>query len=171
MVTIEENAKMTDCYFEKKDWRACTSEVSLSHLAHNFFLQLFFTSFLAMGESSPDAVLIVTRCSSSKSAGSGTETKSEHLPRMHRWPLVKPKYVQHVLTSPCINRNTPIQPLVSCNAASHSHRIVGLMCDKLTPRKSYLQSAAPLLCLYTLHSAPIDANLTGDPSFSPFCTS
>ncbi|KAM3458122.1 hypothetical protein MY3296_000772 [Beauveria thailandica] len=22
----EENAKMTDCYFEKKDWRACTSE-------------------------------------------------------------------------------------------------------------------------------------------------
>ncbi|KAJ4150368.1 hypothetical protein LMH87_011120 [Akanthomyces muscarius] len=23
----EENAKMTDCYFEKKDWRACTSEM------------------------------------------------------------------------------------------------------------------------------------------------
>ncbi|KAJ9659883.1 hypothetical protein H2201_007141 [Coniosporium apollinis] len=24
----QENAKMTDCYFEKKDWRACKSEVS-----------------------------------------------------------------------------------------------------------------------------------------------
>ncbi|TQV97857.1 hypothetical protein IF1G_03600 [Cordyceps javanica] len=23
----EENAKMTDCYFDKKDWRACTSEM------------------------------------------------------------------------------------------------------------------------------------------------
>ena len=27
----EENAKMTDCYFEKKDWRACAGEVSLFH--------------------------------------------------------------------------------------------------------------------------------------------
>ena len=24
----DENAKMTDCYFEKKDWRACKDEVS-----------------------------------------------------------------------------------------------------------------------------------------------
>ncbi|CEJ93976.1 Putative CHCH domain-containing protein [[Torrubiella] hemipterigena] len=23
----DENAKMTDCYFEKKDWRACTKEM------------------------------------------------------------------------------------------------------------------------------------------------
>ncbi|EON67817.1 hypothetical protein W97_07072 [Coniosporium apollinis CBS 100218] len=23
----QENAKMTDCYFEKKDWRACKSEM------------------------------------------------------------------------------------------------------------------------------------------------
>ncbi|PNY26398.1 CHCH domain-containing protein [Tolypocladium capitatum] len=23
----EENAKMTDCYFEKKDWRACAAEL------------------------------------------------------------------------------------------------------------------------------------------------
>ncbi|KAM0307911.1 hypothetical protein ACHAPM_000644 [Fusarium culmorum] len=23
----DENAKMTDCYFEKKDWRACTAEM------------------------------------------------------------------------------------------------------------------------------------------------
>ncbi|KAJ3472164.1 hypothetical protein NLG97_g11230 [Lecanicillium saksenae] len=27
MAVTEENAKMTDCYFEKKDWRACTSEM------------------------------------------------------------------------------------------------------------------------------------------------
>ncbi|ATY58560.1 CHCH domain-containing [Cordyceps militaris] len=25
----EENAKMTDCYFEKKDWRVCASEMQL----------------------------------------------------------------------------------------------------------------------------------------------
>ncbi len=25
---LDENAKMTDCYFEKKDWRACAAEVS-----------------------------------------------------------------------------------------------------------------------------------------------
>ncbi|KAK5654670.1 hypothetical protein OQA88_6993 [Cercophora sp. LCS_1] len=24
----DENAKMTDCYYEKKDWRACKEEVS-----------------------------------------------------------------------------------------------------------------------------------------------
>ncbi|CAG9943620.1 unnamed protein product [Clonostachys rosea f. rosea IK726] len=24
----DENAKMTDCYFEKKDWRACTEEMA-----------------------------------------------------------------------------------------------------------------------------------------------
>lgn len=29
-VGTDENAKMTDCYFEKKDWRACTAEASLS---------------------------------------------------------------------------------------------------------------------------------------------
>ncbi|PFH61634.1 hypothetical protein XA68_16809 [Ophiocordyceps unilateralis] len=23
----EENAKLTDCYFDKKDWRACTAEM------------------------------------------------------------------------------------------------------------------------------------------------
>ncbi|KJZ78570.1 hypothetical protein HIM_01961 [Hirsutella minnesotensis 3608] len=23
----EENSKMTDCYFDKKDWRACTAEM------------------------------------------------------------------------------------------------------------------------------------------------
>ncbi|KAF4871379.1 Cytochrome oxidase assembly factor 4 [Colletotrichum siamense] len=23
----DENAKLTDCYFEKKDWRQCTAEV------------------------------------------------------------------------------------------------------------------------------------------------
>ncbi|XP_044719029.1 uncharacterized protein HRG_07594 [Hirsutella rhossiliensis] len=23
----DENAKMTDCYFEKRDWRACTAEM------------------------------------------------------------------------------------------------------------------------------------------------
>jgi hypothetical protein len=26
----DENAKMTDCYYEKKDWRACKDEVGLS---------------------------------------------------------------------------------------------------------------------------------------------
>ncbi|EWY89039.1 hypothetical protein FOYG_10018 [Fusarium oxysporum NRRL 32931] len=25
----DENAKMTDCYFEKKDWRACAADVSI----------------------------------------------------------------------------------------------------------------------------------------------
>lgn len=25
--TLDENMKMTDCYFEKKDWRKCTAEV------------------------------------------------------------------------------------------------------------------------------------------------
>ncbi|TGO80695.1 hypothetical protein BELL_0002g00170 [Botrytis elliptica] len=25
--TAEENSKMTDCYFEKKDWRLCKAEV------------------------------------------------------------------------------------------------------------------------------------------------
>jgi len=25
---IDENAKLTDCYYEKKDWRACKQEVS-----------------------------------------------------------------------------------------------------------------------------------------------
>ncbi|KAJ3509053.1 hypothetical protein NM208_g15723 [Fusarium decemcellulare] len=24
---LDENAKMTDCYFEKKDWRACAAEM------------------------------------------------------------------------------------------------------------------------------------------------
>ncbi|TLD37508.1 hypothetical protein E2P81_ATG04320 [Venturia nashicola] len=28
----EENAKMTDCYFETRDWRACKKEVRLSRL-------------------------------------------------------------------------------------------------------------------------------------------
>ena len=28
-MVVDENAKMTDCYFEKKDWRACAEEVSL----------------------------------------------------------------------------------------------------------------------------------------------
>lgn len=27
VAATDENAKMTDCYFEKKDWRACTAEV------------------------------------------------------------------------------------------------------------------------------------------------
>lgn len=25
---IDENTKLTDCYYEKKDWRACKQEVS-----------------------------------------------------------------------------------------------------------------------------------------------
>ena len=28
MGELDENAKLTDCYFDKKDWRACTAEVS-----------------------------------------------------------------------------------------------------------------------------------------------
>jgi hypothetical protein len=28
MFLIDENAKLTDCYYEKKDWRACKQEVS-----------------------------------------------------------------------------------------------------------------------------------------------
>jgi hypothetical protein len=27
---IVENTKLTDCYYEKKDWRACKQEVSLN---------------------------------------------------------------------------------------------------------------------------------------------
>lgn len=30
LINLDENAKMTDCYFEKKDWRACTAEASFS---------------------------------------------------------------------------------------------------------------------------------------------
>jgi hypothetical protein len=26
---LDENAKLTDCYYEKKDWRVCTEEVSI----------------------------------------------------------------------------------------------------------------------------------------------
>lgn len=26
----EENSKMTDCYFEKKDWRLCKAEVCIN---------------------------------------------------------------------------------------------------------------------------------------------
>ncbi|KAL6892898.1 hypothetical protein HDV57DRAFT_205505 [Trichoderma longibrachiatum] len=29
-LTTDENAKMTDCYYEKKDWRACAKEASPS---------------------------------------------------------------------------------------------------------------------------------------------
>ena len=32
LINLDENAKMTDCYFEKKDWRACTAEVSLLNI-------------------------------------------------------------------------------------------------------------------------------------------
>ena len=31
MVRLDENAKLTDCYFEKKDWRACKEEVRFEH--------------------------------------------------------------------------------------------------------------------------------------------
>lgn len=34
----EENAKMTDCYFETKDWRACKKEVR--HLSRLHYLNL-----------------------------------------------------------------------------------------------------------------------------------
>ena len=27
LTDLDENARMTDCYFEKKDWRACAAEV------------------------------------------------------------------------------------------------------------------------------------------------
>ena len=27
-VPVDENMKLTDCYYEKKDWRACKNEVS-----------------------------------------------------------------------------------------------------------------------------------------------
>ena len=32
LINLDENAKMTDCYFEKKDWRACTAEVSFLNI-------------------------------------------------------------------------------------------------------------------------------------------
>ncbi|KAF3050204.1 hypothetical protein E8E11_008296 [Didymella keratinophila] len=28
LTPADENAKLTDCYYEKKDWRACKAEVS-----------------------------------------------------------------------------------------------------------------------------------------------
>jgi hypothetical protein len=28
---------MTDCYYEKKDWRACKKEVSRGHVPHTVF--------------------------------------------------------------------------------------------------------------------------------------
>jgi len=30
----DENLKLTDCYFEKKDWRACKREVSICLVSH-----------------------------------------------------------------------------------------------------------------------------------------
>lgn len=29
MLVVEENTRMNDCYFDKRDWRACKDEVSL----------------------------------------------------------------------------------------------------------------------------------------------
>jgi cytochrome c oxidase assembly factor 4 len=31
MSLLDENMKMTDCYFEKKDWRLCKNEVRCFH--------------------------------------------------------------------------------------------------------------------------------------------
>lgn len=28
LIPVDENANLTDCYYEKKDWRACKAEVS-----------------------------------------------------------------------------------------------------------------------------------------------
>lgn len=42
---VEENAKMTDCYFEKKDWRACASEVCRIQSCkddHGLLLELYY---------------------------------------------------------------------------------------------------------------------------------
>lgn len=38
---LDENSKMTDCYFEKKDWRACAEEVSLQFAMLQFMLSLY----------------------------------------------------------------------------------------------------------------------------------
>lgn len=35
----EENMKMTDCYFEKKDWRQCKDEASCQLSTIAFFLE------------------------------------------------------------------------------------------------------------------------------------
>ncbi|UKZ67307.1 uncharacterized protein TrAtP1_008470 [Trichoderma atroviride] len=32
----DENMRMTDCYYEKKDWRACAKEASYSDYIFNF---------------------------------------------------------------------------------------------------------------------------------------
>jgi hypothetical protein len=37
---LEENAKMTDCYYETKDWRACKKEVRHPSLLLSFDLDL-----------------------------------------------------------------------------------------------------------------------------------
>lgn len=36
----EENAKMTDCYFETRDWRACKNEVRHLSRLHHIHLQI-----------------------------------------------------------------------------------------------------------------------------------
>ena len=46
LINLDENAKMTDCYFEKKDWRACTAEVS--SLSILLFYSIISTRTLSM---------------------------------------------------------------------------------------------------------------------------
>lgn len=47
LINLDENAKMTDCYFEKKDWRACTAEVS--SLSILLFYSIISTRTLYVG--------------------------------------------------------------------------------------------------------------------------
>lgn len=69
----EENAKMTDCYYETKDWRACKKEVR-----HPSRLDSFeFHSGLNQTVANVDI-----RWRSSASAGNAMEMRSELIPRI-----------------------------------------------------------------------------------------
>ncbi|KAH7040909.1 uncharacterized protein B0I36DRAFT_16728 [Microdochium trichocladiopsis] len=77
----DENAKLTDCYFDKKDWRQCTQEASLSTIGAAAWIR---------ADGRPLAPVTECRWPRSRSAGRGTtmtrglrQKTHEHSPQHH----------------------------------------------------------------------------------------
>ena len=68
----EENAKLTDCYFDKKDWRQCAQEASFIAVLFPLLLMTWLT---------PELRSAACRWSHSRSAGNGTTTTNGLQPR------------------------------------------------------------------------------------------
>lgn len=100
--TTDENAKVTDCYFEKKDWRACAAEVSE------------FCYDDSPKRLAKDELLTSRRWSGSRSAGRSTATRSAPGARRRdsSWsrPVALTVIVKHLLNSFPINS----MPLCIC---------------------------------------------------------